>query len=129
MKILLKSLFVLLLLFFFNLRSEAISFSEAYEQTSTKPMILLIYADWASGYRTYTSVMDKLNDNYGDKYNIVKLNIEHPDTAIFNSKFHIYPNLPYILMFKDSGKITRYIQRSCAADYSCVETKLKSFLQ
>ena len=45
------------------------------------------------------SPKNKLNDNYGDKYNIVKLNIEHPDTAIFNSKFHIYPNLPYILMF------------------------------
>ena len=128
MKFLLKTFFVLLISLLMVAKSEAISFSEGYAQTVNKPMILLVYAEWASGYKTYVGVMDALEKEYGQKFNFVKLDIAKPEAAAFNAKFHIYPNLPYILMYRDGGKISRYIQRSCASDYSCVESKMKTFL-
>lgn len=127
MKLILKSLFVFLLLVFLGLKCEAISFSDAYNQSGKKPMILLIYADWAENYMGYLNVIDTLEKKYGNSYNFVKLDIAKPEAATFNSRFSIYQNLPYILMFKDGGKISRYIQGNCAVDYSCVESKMKSF--
>lgn len=129
MNLLLKCLFVFLLLVIVNTRCVAMNFAEGYEQTTKKPMILLIYADWATDYKAYIKVLEALEKEYGEKFNFVKLDIAKSETAAFNTKFHIYPNLPYILMFRDGGKISRYIQRNCAIDYSCTEAKMKSFLQ
>ena len=128
MKVVSKLCFILLLFIFLALKAEAMNFSEAYEQTIKKPMLMLIYADWASNYQEYINIMKSLETKYSDRLNFVELNIANPDTASFNSKFHIYPNLPYMLMFRDGGKVSRYIQRNCANDYSCVETKIKNFL-
>ena len=111
------------------IKAEALDFSEGYEQTTKKPMILLIYANWADNYSKYIQTFDSLEKKYGKSFNFVKLNIADEDAAAFNEKFHIYPNLPYILMFRDGGKVSRYIQRSCANDFSCIESKMKTFLQ
>lgn len=129
MKLLLKSLVVLLISVFLVSKCEAMNFAEGYEQSGKKPMILLIYADWAGDYKSYIKVLDSLEKEYEDKFNFVKLDIAKPEAAAFNAKYHIYPNLPYILMFRNQGKISRYIQRNCAIDYSCVESKMKTFVQ
>ena len=129
MKLLFKSLFVVLTCFLLCLKSEALKFSEAYEQSTKKPMVLLVYADWAQNYEEYINVMQRLEKVYGDRLNFVELNIADSDAAVFNEKFHIYPNLPYILLFRDGGKVSRYVQRNCAIDYSCTESKIKVFIQ
>lgn len=128
MKILLKILFVFLFVMSLVLPSKAIDFAEGYEQTAKKPMILLLYANWAPNYKAHIDVVKKLEKEYGEKYNIVMLDIAKPEAAAFNAKFQIYPNLPYILMYRDGGKISRYVQRNCAIDYSCVESRIKTFL-
>lgn len=127
MKLLLKSLLILSLSMFFCLKSEALTFADGYEQSAKKPMVLLLYADWASNYSGHIDILNSLEKKYSDKFNFVLLNIADSEAAAFNSKFHIYPNLPYVLMFKDGGKVSRYIQRSCAIDYSCIESKMKTF--
>ena len=129
MKLLLKSMVVLLISVFLVSKCEAMNFAEGYEQSGRKPMILLIYADWAGDYKSYIKVLDSLEKVYEDKFNFVKLDIAKPEAAAFNARYHIYPNLPYILMFRNQGKISRYIQGNCAIDYSCVESKMKTFIQ
>ena len=129
MKFILRSFFILLFLAVICLRSQALNFTEGYEQSTKKPMVLLIYAEWANNYQTYINVHTALEKEYSDKFNFVKLNIAQPETAAFNEKFHIYPNLPYILIFRDGGRVSRYIQKNCAADYSCVKSKMETFLK
>lgn len=129
MKKIFNILVILFLLFLSIDKSQAMTFEEAYNQTSKTPMVVLIYADWAVGYENILAQYKKIQPQFAGVYNFTELNIASQDAKFFNSKFHIYPNLPYVLMFRDNGKVSRYIQRSCAADSACISSKLKSFIQ
>ena len=48
-------------------------------------------------------------------------------TKEFNKKFHIYPNLPYVLLFKDGGRVSRYLQQTCILDDACFSERLNMF--
>ena len=110
-----------------GLRANALTFEEAYNESNKKPMVALIYAQWAEDCQTYLNVFKTIQDEFSDNYNFVELDIASKDTKFFNSKYHIYPNLPYILMYRDGGKVSRYLPNSCAKDEACIITKLKSF--
>ena len=129
MKLVLKTFLVLLISLFIVSKTEAMNFIEGLEQSSNKPMVMLVYANWANNYKHYVKVIDTLEKNYDDKFNFVKLDITKPEAAAFNARFTINKNLPYILMFRNGGKVSRHLQRSCASDYSCVESKMKTFMQ
>ena len=120
-------LFVVFLLIA-TLKANAMKFDEAFAQSGTKPMLVLVYADWADNVQSYVQAFNGLQTQFGETYNFVDLNIASPDTKSFNSRYHIYPNLPYILMFRDGGKVSRYIPRNCILDESCLTPKLKSFV-
>jgi hypothetical protein len=128
MKKILNLLLIFLFIIFTCIKSEALNFEEAFNQSSSKPMVALIYAQWADDYSNYLQAFNLTKTQMGDKYNFVELDIASEDTKFFNEKFHIYPNLPYILMFRDGGKVSRYIQKDCALDSQCIVTKLKSFI-
>ena len=128
MKFILKTFLILLVSLLMISKTEAMNFAEAYEKSKQKPMIVLIYAEWATNFKTCTNIIDTLEKQYGEKFNFVKIDIAKPEAAAFNEKYHIYSNLPYILMFRDGGKVSRYLKRDCASDYSCVESKMKTFL-
>ena len=106
----------------------AMNFKEAFDQSNSKPMLVLIYATWADNYQTYLEKFRNLEKEFGDTFNYVELDIASPDTKEFNIRYHIYPNLPYILMFRNNGKISRYIQRTCAISEPCMVPRIKSFI-
>ena len=66
-------------------------------------------------------------DAVSPAYNFVYLDIASEDTKLFNQKYHIYPNLPYVLLFKDRGRISRYLQKNCINDEACFTEKLNFF--
>ena len=109
-------------------KANAMTFEEAYAQSSVKPMLVLVYADWVDSASDYVQAFNSLQAEYGETYNFVTLNIASSDTKAFNARYHIYPNLPYVLMFRDGGKVSRYIQRECILDESCLVPKIKSFI-
>lgn len=130
MKNFFKFLFSFFLLFSVVLKSDAsISFDEAFEQSDKKPMLVLVYADWAENYENYLEKFRNLEKEFGETFNYVELNIASPDTKSFNTRYHIYPNLPYVLMFRNNGKVSRYVQRNCVSSESCIVPRLKQFIQ
>ena len=118
-------LFLLSLLFLSSKPADAMKYEEAL--SSPKPTVLLIYADWADGLAPVMTNFGVLEQSYSESYNFVKMNIASPDTKVFNQKYHIYPNLPYVLLFRDGGKISRYLQKNCITDSACYAERLDFF--
>lgn len=130
MKKFLSILFLISMLFAAGVKAaDQLTFDEAFEQSSSKPMLVLIYAQWADNYQTCVTNFLGLRNEFGDQFNYVYLNIASSDTKSFNSKYHIYPNVPYVLMFRDKGKVSRYIPRDCVTDNSCMISKIRTFLR
>ena len=92
-------------------------------------MVVLIYAQWSDGVTDVLQKYETVKRDFSGVFNFTSLDIASKDAKFFNSKFHIYPNLPYMLMFRDNGKVSRYIPQNCVSDVSCVKSKLKSFIQ
>ena len=129
MKKILYSAVLILCLACFTIKAQAaISFKKAFDESNSKPMLVIVYANWAENYQSYLDKFRGLEKVFGDTFNYVELDIASPDTKEFNVRYHIYPNLPYILMFRNNGKVTRYIQRNCAASESCMVPRIKSFI-
>lgn len=107
----------------------AMTFEEAYSQAYSTPMVVLVYAQWADNYQNYLQQFRTVQGEFGKTFNFVEMNIASKDTKAFNEKYHIYPKLPYVLMYRDGGKVSRYIPRDCASSASCITSKLKTFIQ
>ena len=95
---------------------------------SSKPAVVMIYADWADDVQDIEKIFQKMDQKYVNKLNFVMLNIADKETKEFNKKFYIYPNLPYILLLRDGGKVSRYLKKDCAMSRSCMEEKIKFFI-
>ena len=125
-----RNLLVLLTAFLLTnslVKAEVLSFSTGYAECTKIPLLVLVYADWANGANETLQLFKSIQVEFGDKYNYTELNIASNDAKAFNDKFHIYPKLPYILMYRDGGKVSRYIPRECASNYACISSKIKSF--
>ena len=122
-------LMVGLFLLFVCQQVNAMSFEEAFAKSNSKPMVVLIYAQWADGYQTCLTQFKALQAQFKHQYNFVELDIASKDAKMFNSRYDIYQNLPYIMVYRNGGKISRYIKRDCATNYSCTVSRLKSFIQ
>lgn len=121
-------LLIVALFMFIGVKANAsVSFEQAFSQVSSKPMLVVVYANWADDYTRYLNNFRELEKTFGNEFNYVELDIASKDAKHFNSRYHIYPNLPYVLMYRDGGKVSRYIQRNCAASTSCMIPKIKSF--
>ena len=107
----------------------AMTFEQAFSQANTTPMVVLVYAQWADGYQNYIQQFRTVQNELGKSFNFVEMDIASKDTKAFNDRYHIYPKLPYVLMYRDGGKVSRYIPRDCASNASCMSTKLRSFIQ
>lgn len=127
-----KKFLILMAITFFtvlSVKAELMPFAQAFSATSNKPALILVYAKWADGYSSYIQNFKAIQAEFGTSFNYTELDIASNDAKSFNDKFHIYPKLPYILMFRDGGKVSRYIPRDCASNISCVVSKVKSFIQ
>ena len=123
-KVVLLFLFIFTILFSIQ-RSNAATFEEAMSQS--KPIALIVYADWADDSQSMLGIFNQLEQLYGSSYNFVKINIAKPETKAYNQRFYIYPNLPYVMLFRDKGRISRYIQKDCALNSSCIKDKMDIF--
>ena len=126
MKKFIVSLFLLSLVLISTKTANAMSYEEAL--SSSKPIALLIYASWADDLAPVQQAYNSMLQQYGEQYNFVPLDIASRDTKAFNKTYHIYPNLPYVLLFKDRGKVSRYLQKNCILDQACFSERLKMFL-
>ena len=128
MKKFLHLLFVLILFSFICTKSEAMNFTEGYNNLGRKPMILLLYAPWVDDYQSYSNMFKSLQAKYGTKCNFVELDIADKETQFFNQKYNIYQNLPYALFFKNERNV-RFLDKNCLSDTSCMIQRLNVFLQ
>ena len=125
MKKLLTVLFLLLFAGFGTMKAQALSFEEALQ--SKNPSAVLIYAPWAENADTTVTAFDSLAGVYGQKYNFVKIDIAAEDAKSFNKTNYIYPNLPYVLLFKERGRMSRCITRDCLTNDTCIKEKMDLF--
>lgn len=126
MKKLFATLFTLLLISVSTAKAEYMSFQDG--MANSKPFALLVYANWADDIGQVADQFEKKHDEYLEKFNFGVLDIASQDTKEFNKKFTINTNLPYVILFKDNGKITRYLQKDCILDDSCFDQRLKFFV-
>ena len=129
MKKVLNILLVLILFLATAVKAQAMNFEQAYSQVDKKPLVVLIYAKWSDGYQNNIQQFRASKTTLGSKFNFVELDLASTDARAYCEKYHIYPKLPYIIMYRDGGKISRYIPRECASNSACITSKLKSFIQ
>ena len=129
MKKIFRTLFLLLIVFFTVNPSQAMTFDEAYNQSYSKPMVVLLYAQWADGAQGALQQYKLVASQMGNSYNFTEIDLAKPEAKSFNDRYHIYPKLPYAIMFRDGGKISRFIPRECATDARCLAGKLQTFLK
>ncbi len=108
------------------IKADSMSFEDAIVQQ--KPMAVLIYANWADDAKAVLNAYDNMSAAFGERYNFTKVNIATEEAKGFNKMYHIYPNLPYVLLFKDKGKISRYLKKDCIQDNACFKERLEFFL-
>ena len=101
---------------------------EAFSQCKQKPMMLLIYADWADGYQQALNNFNNIQNLYPKDFNYVKMNIADKSAKEYNKRFPFEANLPYAIMMKNGGTIARYIKGSCVSDMACYEKSIKFFI-
>ena len=129
MKKVLNFFMILILACFTVVKAEALTFEEAFSRVDSKPMVVLVYAQWADNYQSVLQNFRLVKNQLSESYNFVELDIASNDAKSFNSRYEIYRNLPYVLMFRNGGKVSRYVSRDCASSTSCMSSKLKSFIQ
>ena len=108
---------------------QEMTFEEAFNEVNRTPMLVLVYADWADNYEACLYSFQDLKKEFGNYFNYVELDIASWSTKAFNRRFKIDQNLPYLIMFRDGGKISRYLNTQCVLDNSCVVQRIKSFIQ
>ena len=104
------------------------TFSNAYAQNGKKPMMVLVYAKWADGYQNTLTQFRKVQQKYGNTYNFVELDIANQDAKLYSEKFVITSGLPYVMLFRNNCKVSRYIDRNCASSASCIISKSQFFI-
>lgn len=124
-----KIILSVLILFLLTLNVKAMDFQEAFAQSRVKPVVVLLYADWSDNQENALNVFRTLQPRFSRVYNFVELDIAKEETKFYNQRFDIFRGLPYIMMYKEGGKISRFIDSSCTNDTRCLESKLKSFIQ
>ena len=97
------------------------------EVSQAKYGAIMIYADWADNLQPVMTNFGTMEQAYAGKYSFAKINIASEDAKEFNKKNYIYPNLPYILLFKERGRMSRCITRECASNPTCLKEKMELF--
>ena len=125
-KVLSGLLFGLLLLFSSVNKTNSMTFEEGIKQS--KPMALYLYAGWADNADKGMLAFNNMAQKYSNTYNFITLNIASQEAKAFNKMYHIYPNLPYVLLFRDGVRFSRYLKMDCVLDSSCFSGKLDVFV-
>ena len=112
-----------------SLSSFAATFEQAFQDSDRKPMLVLLYATWADGYQSCINSFRQVEAELGQRFNYVELDIASKDAKSFNKKYSFDQNLPYVMIYRNMGKVSRRITTECAMSPSCMIPKIKAFLQ
>ena len=126
MKKLLGLLLTLVLFLGSSAQAERVKFDEGLAMK--KPLAVLVYASWADDLDKVALQYGLYEQSYDKKYNFAYIDIATEDAKSFNKKFQIYQDLPYVLLFKDNGKITRYLKKDCIMDNGRFKQRLDFFV-
>lgn len=118
----------LMLLSTVSVLAETISFSDALSQSGKTPALVLIHATWATNSQSCLSQFKRIQNEYGNRFNYVELDVASPDMALFNQKYQLLQGVPYMLMIRNNGTITRNVTTDCINDYSCLNSRVKTFV-
>ena len=125
-----KKIFALFFVLLISLQANAaMKFSEAYEMNDKKPMAVLVYSDRASDYGSALYQFKAAQNQIGDLYNYVEVNLSSSQVLDYTEKNVILTKLPYIMLFRSKCKFARVIDRDCLSDSSCVVSKMKTFIR
>lgn len=94
---------------------------EAEILKSDKPSIVDFWAEWCAPCRAISPIIKELADKYGDRVNIVKMNIE--DAPITPGNYGVR-SIPTILAFKDGVVIEQLQGARPKADFEAMAEKL-----
>lgn len=118
--------FVLLLLTAAKSFAAPLSFDEAV--ADKKPTLVLITAPWSTSSIIAANNFNALKKVHGDACNYVILDIASKDAQSYNRKYAFFPNIPYLMMFKNKAKIQLFVPQSCVLDNACIMKKTSNFL-
>lgn len=76
------------------------------EKSKEKPVVVDFWAPWCGPCQMLNPVMEKLTEEYKDKMDIVKLNIE--DNQATASKYGVM-SIPVVKMFKDGEVVAEFV--------------------
>lgn len=125
-----KKLLIIFALLLLAVRvNAAITYSEAYQANDTKPMAVLIYADWADNYQAVLAQFRTMEAQMGNLYNFVEMDIASKDAKAYTEQNSILTKLPYIMLYRGKCKFARFIERSCASSADCTIPKMKTFIR
>jgi thioredoxin 1 len=96
---------------------------EADVLKSDKPAIIDFWAEWCAPCRQISPIIKDLADRYGDRVNIVKMDIDaHPNTP---AQYGVRA-IPTILAFKDGQVVEQLTGARPKADFEAMIEKLLS---
>ena len=102
-----------------------ISSSEQFEQevlNSTNPVFVDFWAEWCGPCRMVSPVVEELSQEYGDKVDFVKVNVD--DNNELAQKFNVF-SIPTLAVFKDGQVVS---QKVGAATKESFKTMIDSSL-
>ena len=111
-------------------QAKEIPFSQGYSMCDSKPLITLVTAKWSSSNQEVINEFKLLQQYFGTRFNYSIVDITLPQAQDYNKHFRIEQNLPYVMFYRNGGKVSRYLNRECASNAkSCLIPKIKSLIQ
>ena len=121
-------LFIVMLLSLAAVKAgSSVTFEDGIKENT--PLMVLITAPWVDNASEIQSTFIELAESNTNHYNYSIVDISNASAKEFNKSFMIHMNLPYVMLFKDQGKISRLVNRDCIETSSCFSDKIKFFLK
>lgn len=89
-----------------------ITSSQEFEQqilNSTNPVFVDFWAEWCGPCRMVSPVVEELSQEYGDKVDFVKVNVD--DNNELAQKFNVF-SIPTLAVFKDGQVVSQKVGAS-----------------
>jgi thioredoxin-like negative regulator of GroEL len=90
-----------------NLAKSAIPYQEAI--ANSKPTLLEFYADWCNTCQGMSGTIERLDRKYGDRVNLVMLNVDDPQWDNLAQEFKVTGIPQYNFLDAEENKIESFI--------------------